>query len=208
MMLLQHRSILNVPVIGSVLVGNAALPYWIGIFGLGMACGALYVYVQQIWRSDEAQREQLRTFCTRGMAAALIVVIGVLLLRPLQDFAALDLLFGLVYASLLLGVLFGIPALRRLFQTPALRFIGLISYSIYIWHYAVMHALIPLVAPLSQQTERVLVTAGLDLVVSLPVAYLSFRLTEKPFFNLRRRAREQTATTGKEPLPAGAAHPA
>jgi peptidoglycan/LPS O-acetylase OafA/YrhL len=191
MMLLQRRPILSIPVVGSTLVGNAALPYWIGIFGIGMACGALYVYVQQIWQPDEAQREQLRTFCTRGVIAALIVVTAVLLLKPLQDFSALDLLFGVVYAALLLGVLFGIPALGRVFQTPTLRFIGLISYSIYIWHYAVMHALVPLLAPISQQPQRVLITAGLDLLISLPVAYISFRLTEKPFLNLRRQAHEK-----------------
>ncbi len=198
MLLLQHRIFLNIPVIGSALIGNAALPYWIGIFGLGMACGALYVYVQQVWHPNAAQRERLKALCTWGVIAALLVVAAVLLLKPLQDFSALDLLFGVVYAGLLLGVLFGVPVLRRVFETPVLRFIGLISYSIYIWHYAVMHALVPLVAPITSQPERVLLTAVLDLAISLPVAYVSFRLTEKPFFNLRRQAHEKAPALAKE----------
>jgi peptidoglycan/LPS O-acetylase OafA/YrhL len=103
-------------------------------------------------------------------------------------------LFGWAYTLILFGVLFGPPIVRRPFESRPLRFVGLISYSFYIWHVVVMNGAdwwLP--APLPIQ-EHVILRLIVGFVLSVPVAYLAYQLTERPFIRARKRAHERTTT--------------
>ena len=73
-----------------------------------------------------------------------------------------------------------------------MRFIGLISYSLYLWHLPVIHAMIPFFAG---------VPLLLRVVCAFPVAYLSYQFVERPFLKRRRRDDAPTRKTA-EPSPA------
>lgn len=88
--------------------------------------------------------------------------------------------FGLLWSSLLLAVLHGPHWLRKPFAWPPLRLVGVVSFSLYLWHMPVMDALHaigvrrwPLLAPC------------MVLVVALLVSMISFLLLERPWREIR-----------------------
>lgn len=85
---------------------------------------------------------------------------------------------GIGYSAILLGVVWGGPWLRAPFEFPPLRFIGFISYSVYIWHLPILHADITFLQPVPLAARLVLVFV---------VAYLSYQLVERPFLQRQRR---------------------
>jgi peptidoglycan/LPS O-acetylase OafA/YrhL len=91
------------------------------------------------------------------------------------------LVVGVGYATLLLAILWGNRAIRWFFESPPLRFIGLISFSLYLWHDPSILGMIPFVAALPL-VVRVL--------AAFIIAYLSYQLIERPFLNRRRRTEQ------------------
>jgi peptidoglycan/LPS O-acetylase OafA/YrhL len=85
----------------------------------------------------------------------------------------------LILAAVVLPVRDGL--LARLLDLRALGIVGVASYSLYLWHYPIVHHL-----------SRVL-DAGFPallpvaLAICVPLALLSYRLIERPFLPLRRR---------------------
>lgn len=183
----------NTPVVSSLLISYASLPYWLAVFGFGIGCAGLYTYVTKV-----APRRGAGVG-TNGMRAigAIVLLVGVTLaiasafFGPLQHNPLVDQTFGLGYAGLLLGVLFGPRIFRMPFEWRPMRFLGLISYSFYIWHkeieYPAAHVIRSL--PVLQQQ---LALGVLTLVGTTLVAYVSYQFVERPFINARKRAHEKS----------------
>ena len=103
--------------------------------------------------------------------------------------------FRLASAGLVLAfVVGGRPAslLERAFSMRWLRFIGVLSYSLYLWHF-------PVFALAQHRLGRSLKSLLVELPVTLLLAYGSYRLVERPFL----RARERLASTQQEPAARG-----
>lgn len=90
--------------------------------------------------------------------------------------------FGLAWSALLLAVLHGPDWLRKPFAWPPLRLVGVVSFSLYLWHMPVLQVLQsagvarwPLLAP------------WLVLAAALLVAMVSFLLFERPWREIRLR---------------------
>jgi peptidoglycan/LPS O-acetylase OafA/YrhL len=104
---------------------------------------------------------------------------------------AYPLVVGVSFGSLALGIMWGGPITRAIFAWAPLRFIGLISYSLYIWHAPILSGDLAIFKPMP---------VWLRLICALLVAYLSYQFLERPF--LRRRQRLHQSTAERAPAPA------
>jgi peptidoglycan/LPS O-acetylase OafA/YrhL len=97
---------------------------------------------------------------------------------------------GLVLAFVVAGRPPSLP--ERAFSMRWLRFIGVLSYSLYLWHF-------PVFALAQHELGRSLKSLLVEVPVTLLLAYGSYRLVERPFL----RARERLASTQQEPAVRG-----
>lgn len=88
------------------------------------------------------------------------------------------LLFGLIWALLIVAVLNGTGVLRRAFAFKPLRFVGLISFSIYLWHIPILKYVAYNVraAPMTQ--------AAVVTVATIVLSTVSYLLIERPCLRL------------------------
>ena len=174
----------------SFVTSQTSVLYWLVVFGSGMACSTLYIYVKQV------RPLSVRDVVTLRITSNALFILGIGVALTIAFVPGLDRLpikaaiFGWAYTGVLLGVLFGSRVIRQVFEVPALRFIGLISYSLYIWHMVVMDAVGAwLPADLTVQ-QVIFARLAIGLFVAIPIAYLSYQFTERPFFGARRRAHD------------------
>jgi peptidoglycan/LPS O-acetylase OafA/YrhL len=99
-------------------------------------------------------------------------------------------LLGFGYSGLVLGTLLGFPSWKRAFSRRGVRFVGVISYSLYIWNIPLFKAVVLPIAALGAGDAAILARAILGvLLVILPVSYASYMLIERPAFALRFKLR-------------------
>jgi peptidoglycan/LPS O-acetylase OafA/YrhL len=104
--------------------------------------------------------------------------------------------FALSYGCGILAVLFNRSGglLRSIFEWTPLRWLGLITYSLYIWHIPIIGSLRVNVGPAIAHLNHVLAFGlfwVLVLVIIIPFAFVSYTLIEKPGLHLSARLRQQ-----------------
>ncbi len=93
---------------------------------------------------------------------------------------------GIGYGALLLGILLGPGMARAVFAWTPLRFVGLISYSLYLWHESVINVVYPLLPHTAQPSPlNGALALAVGFGVAIPLAYLSYQLVERPFLKMR-----------------------
>ena len=93
-------------------------------------------------------------------------------------------LIGLSFAMAILGIYWGSRIGSALFANRVVYFFGLISYSLYLWHFVVMRQIQSLIgAPYADLPH--LVTFPLSLACVLAIATISYYLIERPFYRLK-----------------------
>jgi len=151
-------------------------------------CGALAA------RADLALRARTNPQSTTAWATLAVLVLAALVLTIPAAWAAVHgtamdpalnhtwfLFFGLAWSALLLAVLHGPGWLRRPFATRPMRLVGVVSFSLYLWHMPVLDGLRALGAndwPLAPPWP---------LAAALAVAMLSYLAFERPWRDVRLR---------------------
>jgi peptidoglycan/LPS O-acetylase OafA/YrhL len=100
--------------------------------------------------------------------------------------AGLATFFGLC----VLAILFGSKSLKRCFELPFLRWIGMISYSLYIWHFPLLLLFLYQVVNHIKTWNPWLVYGSFVVWIVFaifPYSFLCYRFIEKPFMNLSHR---------------------
>lgn len=178
---------------------------YLEVFALGMLCSVLYLAAQE---ESRRLRRNLSWIGPLLVALALGALTPLAQLQMRQDILTPPyflfmsagnlqvicgpLVAGLPYAALVLGALWSPRWLRSAFEAPPLRFVGFISYSLYLWHLPVLTLAVPYVLR-APESLRVALLVAVGFVVAIPVAYLSYQLVERPFLAQRRRLKPQPA---------------
>lgn len=175
---------------------------FIEVFAVGMVCAVLYV--------AGTERGLLSPRVTRwlGLGAFVVAVAGWVVLAPMVHTYHLEapsiqyaaepgnwrafvspLVVGLSYGALVLAALWSVGPLHAFFQWRPLRFIGLMSYSLYLWHAPVLFGVVPFAGSLP---------IAWRIVVAFGLSYASYRLLEVPFMRRRERARDAVAPAARQ----------
>jgi peptidoglycan/LPS O-acetylase OafA/YrhL len=163
-----YLAIMNSPKKGLYLLRTRRLLFWLLIL-----CSALYVF--------ETLPDSSLTF-----------VPSVLIDTPwMNEFA-----YALCYGYLVTAVLFNAPDrwLVRLFSWTPLRWLGLISFSLYIWHRPLIQILAANLGPSLRSLHPVLTVIVFWIVaftVSVVFCYVLFVVIEKPGMRLSEQLRQQ-----------------
>lgn len=178
----------------TALFGKWSVTFFLGVFGAGAAVAAIYVYFTRIANFKGRDAALVRSYAAAGFVVGVLLAVGLALAAPIETRYSFgkNIFFGIAYGLIVGGVALGPRALRAPFEWPALRFVGLISYSLYLWHAVVYSAVSGLLAGVSNQSERFLMGIGLELIVAVPVAYVSYQLAERPFMVVRAGMRDKT----------------
>lgn len=175
-------------------------------FAVGMFAGSLYVLVSSL-----PEEHTLRSFLKK--VSPWLFIAGLLLFSAMavwkfnvthrHTWRLLDPLtgtynvigefgFALSYGLAAIAIVFGYEMLRRPFEWRPLRWIGLLSYSVYMWHLILLeHLTTSVVVYLSGMHHLVMYSIywiGLLLIV-FPLAFLFFIVIEKPGMLLGRNIR-------------------
>jgi peptidoglycan/LPS O-acetylase OafA/YrhL len=176
------------------LVGRIGLLTQLPLFALGGLCF-------HAWRHLASCPEPLKplvgkVFMGAGLAGLALMAYSPPAVPGMPD--AGWLMSGLAYGLLLVGVLFWSPGW---FVNRATRFLGTISYSLYLLHPLVVPRLYAMLARLDTQAwppgAAYLASLVGTLMLAIPLAYLAYRFIERPAIELGRHwlARPRTVET-------------
>lgn len=208
-----HRVGLPAPVLLSVglaqriVIGSQGK--YLEVFGVGMLCSVAYTLLGQRAGLLTSRRVQLAGLALLALSLAVYLMMGPLVytrrnailaafylgLRP-RDLQMIcgPLLLGVGYGALTLGALLAPRWARAPFEWGPLRFVGLISYSLYLWHESIINLVYPLI-PVTGGFARGVVALAIGFGLAIPFAYVSYQLVERPFLRLRRSGARPVATT-------------
>lgn len=157
------------------------------VFFVGALAATLYVYGSEQRRlSADLRRRIAWGLLAIGLAISAVAApawrLGSVMFTPGAqwgwDIISYPLVVGLSFSALMLGIVWSGPWVRAIFEAGPLRFIGHISYSVYLWHLPILHGTL---APFAAMP------VWLRLVCVLFVSYLSYQCFERPFMRRRQR---------------------
>lgn len=190
-------------------------------FAVGMLAGLLFVYFRDPVRAARVVRP------LRRLSPVLwFVGLALLLFTSMRNHSqaahvtwpfangiflawdwAIEIGFALGYGCCIMAILYGAPRIKRIFEWAPLRTIGLISYSLYIWHLPLIIAFKEHIAAnlrgFPDATIYALYWVWVAVIV-IPFAAVAYVLIEKPGMRLSDRLRyriaaRQANTVTREP---------
>ncbi|MBO0778916.1 MAG: acyltransferase [Ktedonobacteraceae bacterium] len=182
-------------------------------FALGMLISAIYVYTGSAGPAHAVSKCLNRySGWLWGGGIVWLLFLSVRAAFPLFKFLGgglaqfnwlSEISYSLGFGLCILALLYGPRYLKRLLDGPAIRWMGLISYSLYIWHVPVLDFVREKVLPVLPHYAMLAYALYwlCAVLVALPFCYLVYRFVEKPWMQLGHglRAKEGRPVA---PLPA------
>lgn len=201
---------------------------YLEVFALGMSVSALYIFAQHP-ATGPALRAAMQRWSNRAWTAGLLILVWIALwqveaetdrnampnftalgfLHPLRSFYAWfgEPLAGVGFALCILAILAGSRQLKGLFEIPVLRWIGMLSYGLYMWHLNLLLAFNSWIAPHLSGAGALgkdLALWGFVGLAIIPLCALFYKLIEEPGIRLgaqlirRRLARPDSRASGQQ----------
>jgi len=177
-------------------------------FAIGMLISLLFIYSQQVPAESAFKKHTLRLSPRLWAAGILLLVVMAIwrfvaknptlpFLQPIMSsyYWLSELGFSLAFGLCIFALLFGdLTALRRPFEWQPVRWIGLISFSLYMWHLPLLIFFRYNIANHLQGWNPTLAFSMYWLwafLVIIPFSALSYLLIEKPGMALGERLRQR-----------------
>ena len=178
-----------------------AMFQYLPVFGVGMMASLAYIAATE---GPWAHRDLPGAGKALGVGGLLLL--GLLIwLNQIElghlryGYIASDQLSGLAYGAILLGVILGWRSWQHALTWGWIRFVGMISYSLYIWNLVVLQRFVlPQVDSLVHGGMAVVVVGVVaGIAVLVPLALISYLAFERPFI-ATRRAHHDLEPSGRE----------
>jgi peptidoglycan/LPS O-acetylase OafA/YrhL len=207
------------------------------VFAIGMFLAVVYTYIQNA-AAGKRWEERLRPHCPYFLIVGLVLLYFLFVIQfyldnvdigrrvnSIQTYTFLDpymveiynywqwlspLAYGISYGLCMAAILYGSAWLKRPFEWPLLRWIGFISFSLYMWHLPFILLFVHSVGTnLAHEGFRPIIEYGVFyiwvLVIVFPLAVASYRWVEMPGMRLGEyiiqkldKKTEQTKNTKKQ----------
>jgi peptidoglycan/LPS O-acetylase OafA/YrhL len=167
---------------------------FLSVFATGGLCSFIYTYLlSRKWPQPKITR--LGRWLGGGglLLLALYVVLSFMKLgleneRGIKYWTLGVPILQFGYGGVLLGAALAFQSWRRVLSLRPIRFIGTISYSLYIWNIPLfVYVVLPLAEKFGGGGLTLLASLVGIFVVIIPVSFISYRFVEKPFYSLRSK---------------------
>jgi peptidoglycan/LPS O-acetylase OafA/YrhL len=163
-------------------IDEVALGPYLPIFLIGSLSALIHVRVSSSeFVAKKSSRNMMEIIALGAFAAIMLTtpafygkIFGMAV--PKDYFHTSFILYGVLWSTFLVSYLNGSGMIRKLLSCTALRFIGVISFSCYLWHAPVLKV----IKTLSHGSGSIFL-GYLILITSLIVSVVSYRIFEKPF---------------------------
>jgi peptidoglycan/LPS O-acetylase OafA/YrhL len=176
-------------------------PGYAFVFALGSVTAWYYVHRYEAWSRPEWKRRwaTLHVLC--------LVVVPLLMWRSghvrrlVHDIVpdiTHDMVLAVIFAALMLAAAFGSNAAQSLYTNRFCRFLGDVSYGVYLWHMVLIQLVYRYsLLPVPATTKSIAIYLAWVTPGSLALGWASYRFVERPLSLRIRQLRDELATARK-----------
>ncbi len=176
-------------------------------FAIGMLAGLVYTFSRHSARPLAERKIRWHSGWLWGCGVLFLLFMALQyapalksLVQPYSWLSELGLSAG--FGCCILAILFDAAALRRFFEWMPLRWVGLMSYSLYIWHLPLLNAFQHNIGPHLTSLPHLLAYSLYWVWVAaivFPFSFAVYRFIEKPGMRLSNRLHKRVATQPEPP---------